>query len=381
MSQNNTFNNNQGGSPYGQQPPYGQQSPYGQPTQQPYNQGMAFNPQPQPQQNAYNRAPQNYPSQPAGNNYNNNNNKTPLIIGGIVAGVIIIGLIVALIFVLNKKDDDTSNQTASRTTEATTERVTEARTEAPTEKETEAPTEEKTEAPTEDKTEAKTEEKTEAPTEDKTEAPTEDKTEAPTEDKTEGATEGSTEDASTPAPAPAATVDGLSDDLFSEQISIDGKVYHLPFDYALISNDWTFDMADYGHPEGYLMNPDDKVTSTVRLENPNFDEDLDYYVGFVNASNEAKDIKETSVYSVDFDITWADTTNYPSVVLPKGITWGATIADVKAAYGEPDDTYYSDSLKYWSYTYSDDDYDYSVQLTIYDDRGVTEIDVTSYKND
>lgn len=338
MSQN-TFNNNN--------TPYNQQAPYGQPQngQQAFNQNMTYNQQQaygqQPQQ-PYNRPQQNAPMPPSGNN-----NKNMIIIGAIAAGVVIIGLIIALVVVLNKKGDEPSTETARNTTEAVTEERT-------------------------------TEEVT---TEAATEATTEAATEATTEATTETATEATTEAADNPAPAPAATVDGLSDDLYSEQIAIDGKVYHLPFDYALISDEWTFDMADYGHAEGYVMNPEDKVTSTISLENPKFDEDLDYYVGFVNAGTEAKDIKETSVYSVDIDITWTDTNNYPSVVLPKGITWGATLDEVKAAYGEPADSYYSDSLQYWSYTYKDDDYDYSVELQIYDDRGVTEIDVSSYKND
>ncbi len=352
MSQNNTFNSNQTGAPtYGQQGqnPYNQQAPYGQ--QQAYNQQMSYNQQQPYNPQVPNRPQPNVPTPPSGSN-----NKNIIIIGAIAAGVIIIGLVIALIVILNKKDEEPSTETASRNTrEAVTEEVTEDITE-----------------------ERVTEEVTEAATE----APTEATTEASTEAATEAATDATTEEAKDSAPAaPAATVDGLSDDLYSEQVSIDGKVYHLPFDYSLISDEYTFDMADYGYEGGYVMNPEDKVTSTIQLENPNVDEDLDFYVGFVNTSGEAKDIKETSIYSVDFDITWTETTNYPSVVLPKGITWGATLEDVKAAYGEPDDSYYSDSLHYWSYTYEDDDYDYDVQLTIYEDRGITEIDLSSYKND
>ena len=60
---------------------------------------------------------------------------------------------------------------------------------------------------------------------------------------------------------------------------------------------------------------------------------------------------------------------------------GVTLKDVKAAYGEQ--IYVSIT---GIYTYEDDDYDYDLQLTIYEDRGIgesgiTEIDLSSYKND
>ena len=338
MSQNNTFNNNQSGAPsYGQQP-YGQQSPYGQPQQQAYNQQMTYQ-QPQPYGQQPPRSPQPVgPNQPSGGN-----NKTPIIIGAIAAGVIIIGLIVALIVILNK---DKGTETAS--TEATTRATTE---------EARITTEEITEAPTE------------APTEEPTEAPTEEPTEAPTE-------------ADNPAPAPGGTVDGLSDDIYSEQIAINGTVYHLPFDYDLISDQYTFDMADYGHDDNYLLNPGDKVTSTIYLQNPNMDDRVDFCVGFMNTGSEAAPIKETDVWAVDFDIAWAKSTDYPSVVLPKGITWGSTLEEVKAAYGEPtDEPYYADSLGYWEYEYEDEDLDFNLRLTIYDDKGVTGISLKSYKAD
>ena len=91
---------------------------------------------------------------------------------------------------------------------------------------------------------------------------------------------------------------------------------------------------------------------------------------------------ETDVWAIEFDITWCKTDNYPEVVLPGGITWGATVDDVKAAYGEPEgEPYYAESLNYWSYTYEDEDNDYVVELVIYDDRGLTEISVKSYDAD
>ena len=163
------------------------------------------------------------------------------------------------------------------------------------------------------------------------------------------------------------------------QIMIDGTVYTLPFDYSLISNDYTFDLADYGKEDGYVLNPGDKVLCTVNLENPNIDSEFDFSVGFKNYGDEVKDIKETSVWAMDLDKRWCDTDNYPSVVLPGGITWGSTVDDIKALYGEPaDEPYRSDDLGYWEYTYELNDDDYQVRLTIYDEYGLTEINIYDY---
>ncbi len=211
---------------------------------------------------------------------------------------------------------------------------------------------------------------------------TEETTEADTEEETTEATEEETTEATTEAATEASAPGELSDDLYSEQISIDGVVYHLPFDYSLISDKYTFDLADYGKEDGYQLEANEYTLSTIYLENSEIDEDFDCTVGFKNLTSEAKDIKTTSIWAMDFDMTYCETDNYPKVVLPKGITWGSTLDEVKAAYGEPtEDPYYADSLGYWSYTYSDDDLDYSVDLIIYEDKGVTEIDVKSYKED
>ena len=211
---------------------------------------------------------------------------------------------------------------------------------------------------------------------------TEETTEADTEEETTEATEEETTEATTEAATEASAPGDLSDDLYSEQISIDGVVYHLPFDYSLISDKYTFDLADYGKEDGYQLEANEYTLSTIYLENSEIDEDFDCTVGFKNLTSEAKDIKTTSIWAMDFDMTYCKTDNYPKVVLPKGITWGSTLDEVKAAYGEPtEDPYYADSLGYWSYTYSDDDLDYSVDLIIYEDKGVTEIDVKSYKED
>ena len=206
-------------------------------------------------------------------------------------------------------------------------------------------------------------------------------TEENTEEDTTEATEEATEEATATEAATTAPVDtgDLSSDLASQQISIDGTIYTLPFDYSLISSDYTFDLADYGKEDGYVLNPGDKVLCTVYLENDNFDDSFEFCTGFKNYGDGVLDIKETSIWALDTDIRWCDTDNYPTIILPGGITWGSTIDDVKAAYGEPeDDPYRSDSLAYWEYEYELNDGDYQVRLTIYDEFGLTGIYISDY---
>lgn len=283
-------------------------------------------------------------------------NGTPKLlntIGVVISSIMIVASIIATVFLVKSFKtivDSASGLTSPGVTEAASEETTEDFFDITTE-------EDITEATTEDSFFDETEEVTEEET-----------TEEVTEEKTEAKTEA------------VATPDGLSSDLYSKQYSVDGTVYTLPFDYAKIKNDYTFDIADYGHEEGYVLNPNDKVLCTVYLKNSNFDDSFQFCVGFKNTGSEAKDIYETSIWAVDTDIKWCKSDNYPSVVLPGGITWGSTLEDVKKAYGEPSsDPYYSEDLKYWEYTYESSD-GYNVRLTIYDEEGLTGIYLSDYSN-
>ena len=42
----------------------------------------------------------------------------------------------------------------------------------------------------------------------------------------------------------------------------------------LVDLGWTFDLADYGYENGYIMNQDDKTYATIELENPLYSDDL-----------------------------------------------------------------------------------------------------------
>lgn len=206
-----------------------------------------------------------------------------------------------------------------------------------------------------------TEEPTEEPTEEETEAPeeTENKKdlEKPKKDKNKNKDQ-----------KPSADWKDMT-------FTVDGQKLALPFSYADIKDEWTFDLADYGHEDGYILNKGDKTFSTIDLENDKYDAEVS--VGFINNDEKAKDILECEIWAYGIDIAWSEE-GYPDIELPGGITWGSTIEDVVAAYGEPEDEpYYSDSLKYYVYEYQ---YEYSkyFKLTIYEDRGLTAFDLSSY---
>lgn len=169
----------------------------------------------------------------------------------------------------------------------------------------------------------------------------------------------------------------ISDDWKDCEFIFNNKAYKLYFPYSDLKNDgWTFDLADYGYSNGYVMNPGNKVTGTINLENPNFDSTV--RIGFINDSNTIKDITECNIWSFEVDNAFVDEDEKPvSFTLPKGIHNGSSLQDVINAYGEPKDSYRADSLGYWNYTYQDE-YSKYFRLTIYDDKGVTAFSYDMY---
>lgn len=164
-----------------------------------------------------------------------------------------------------------------------------------------------------------------------------------------------------------------STDWQSMTFSLDGKSYTIPFAYSDIKPDWSFDMADYGYEDGYILNPSEYVYSTISLENDAYD--CDFNIGIINNTSSAIDITEGDVWAASIDISWGE--SYPDLVLPGNLTWGSTLEEVEAAFGVPEDTYYSESLGYWEYTYQID-YTYYFDLTIYDDKGITAFGYKQY---
>ena len=183
----------------------------------------------------------------------------------------------------------------------------------------------------------------------------------------------------------------LSDDLFSQEIIIDDHHLTVPFDYAEIRDVYDFDPADYGYEDGLVLEQGQRIAGTVDIESDSMDENVTFWAGFINDTEEDVDIKDSKVNSVRVDVRWAEafkpggvdkdyfTDEYPRVVLPGGITWGSTEEEVIEAYGKPkEEPYRSEDSGYSIYKYDSGDYKYFVEIVIYEDLGVSEISVRAY---
>lgn len=155
---------------------------------------------------------------------------------------------------------------------------------------------------------------------------------------------------------------------------VNDQVYSLFFDYNLLeAQGWSFNLADYGYEDGYSMNAGDKVTGTINLTNDDYDSKV--AVGFQNTSEKAIDITECQIWSYEVNNSRAD--KPVTFALPGGITMGSTFDDIKAAYGEPTETYVADGSGYTTYTYYND-YTQKLRLTVYDDAGLTDFSYQLY---
>lgn len=148
--------------------------------------------------------------------------------------------------------------------------------------------------------------------------PTEAVTPAPTEEPTPEPTE---------LPTEPAVVDtsGLSDDLYSFQVQLDGVVYALPEDFSVFSeNGWTIE-------DELELEPNSKTLSTV-MKNGN----KQVYVQFVNLGSDVVDISQCKVSQISLDdYLIGDPVEF---ILPQGITLGSTRDEVLSAYGDSTDT-------------------------------------------
>lgn len=178
------------------------------------------------------------------------------------------------------------------------------------------------------------------------------------------------------------TVSGnLSDNWTDMQFQFDGKNYALPFSYQdLKEAGWSFDLAEYGYDNGYVVNPGDKVSSTIDLSSSSYDSYEVYVnIGFVNNSDTAKDITECDVWSFSLDaatgFSMAD--SYPDMKIAKGIGVGSTREEVEAAFGKTEEVYEETEENYVFLEYSLD-YTYYLRIGIIGDHGVTSIELQAY---
>jgi len=121
----------------------------------------------------------------------------------------------------------------------------------------------------------------------------------------------------------------LSDDIYSQQIEIDGVVYTFPLESVqeFMDNGWATDKdLDYTMPKntispGYTFKNSDAHSVVL---------------AFINQGNETIDLMECNVYYVSLTKRNVESTGL-SYTLPGGIQLGAAYDEVIAAYGSADE--------------------------------------------
>ncbi len=147
-----------------------------------------------------------------------------------------------------------------------------------------------------------------------------------------------------PTPASPAAEVNLSDDLYSFELALNGVVYTLPAPFAQFAqNGWTGENLT-----SKSLNPSSMTLLDVVANGPQ-----QIYISFCNNAMDVLPYDQCNVGSISLDRTQASAG--AQLVLPKGISLGATYEAVVAAYGQPTDLFDSGtakSLTYQSGTYS-----------------------------
>ena len=184
------------------------------------------------------------------------------------------------------------------------------------------------------------------------------------------------------------TSDGvMSDDWKDMTVEIDGVVYVYPYDYdLLLANGWSLDLKGMGYEDGYVLNKNDKLSGTIDLYNTKYNDPDSYdcfqfWCGFANFSDKVQDITACDLWCISLDIMdgFDKVEKYPTVKIAKGITWGSTMDEVIAAFGEPADKYESkgDGYDYSVLDWNSDDGKY-MTITVDAKLGVTAIEFDCY---
>lgn len=151
----------------------------------------------------------------------------------------------------------------------------------------------------------------------------------------------------------------LSDDPYSFQLLLDGQLYTFPMSYA----DFTALGWEYQDDETAEIEPNSYSSTEVFLKG-----DLQAYVSMVNLGLNTLPLSECSVGGFSIDSWQFQEAPNTTIELPGGIVYGtSTLEDIKAAYGEPSDTYEGDLYTKLTYEY---DYYQSLELYVSTETGL-----------
>lgn len=176
--------------------------------------------------------------------------------------------------------------------------------------------------------------------------------------------------------------DGADEDWLNMKFTLDGVTYQLPCAYKeLEANGWTFDVADYGYENGYVLNPGDKLYSTIYLKNSAYSDKIAVSVGFVNKADTVQDIYECDIWSirVQTDYAFKLVDPRPEMSIGNGLKFGDSKDLVFSKCGEcpEDDTFINDEYGYSVYEYSQD-FTFYLKINVYDEYGITSFELQDY---
>ena len=164
---------------------------------------------------------------------------------------------------------------------------------------------------------------------------------------------------------------GLGTDIYGYQVEYAGNLIQLPMTYDdFTSLGWTLSKND---------SPDTMIpTGSYGMATFNNGE-VSAYVDMINFGINEAPLSDCLVGGIKLDMTWGDVDlSSISVRLPGGIVMGTSnIEDIKAAYGEPSDTYEGDL--YTKMTYQQDSYQ-RVELYVYkEENTLLQVDIRNFK--
>lgn len=162
----------------------------------------------------------------------------------------------------------------------------------------------------------------------------------------------------------------LSEDLYSFQLLYDDALYQLPMEYSkLTEQGW--ELSEYDDPE--TMVGTNSYTSVGFVKG-----DLSLRADVINFGINEMPLEECLIGGISIDEGYSDTDlSTVEIQLPKGIRMGeANLEAIKAAYGEPSDTYEGDN--YVKVTYERDLYQ-NIDLYVYqDDNTLRQISLRNF---
>lgn len=165
--------------------------------------------------------------------------------------------------------------------------------------------------------------------------------------------------------AGAETVTELSDSLYDFQVKIGDKVYQFPMYYQDFAADWTL-----GKNEDPEMGVGTNSYGSISF----YKGDDRVSVDVINLGINQLPLNQCLVAGIDIDASYDFDVAATPVELPGGIVMGkSNFDDIKAAYGDPSDTYEGDL--YTKYSYSKDYYE-EVHFYVYkDDNTLKQVDM------